>query len=437
VDAKGHSSGKTEERPAWQKVRKRLREEDVAALIVYTWSRAARNARVLLGLVDDLNQHDVRFIAVQNNIDTGTAAGRFQLTVLAGVDEYESNVASERHVETIAYLRRAKGRHYGFAPFGTVREKRGGDLVLVPDVRGQANGTDHDALKAMYMIYIAERLGFGDTAHELNRRGWQYRDRYGQLRDWNFNDVRRAAQSHWLYSGYVTIGRAYRNLEEILPGSHAPILPEHLTAGMAARLETFASMRGGNKPHSARVYPLTGVLFCAECGARLRGGADARKVLRYIHPHKARGHRNTFRSTAIDAQVAEHIMRLAVPGEYQQASAAQVQRWLAQEQGAGREARTQVDAALAKLKDLYVIGDFSLEEYEQRKAALMAKAPAAPVEKPVGLELASVPDFATVMRDATPEVLRDMARLLYERIELHTDGTLTYTAREWCKGWAS
>lgn len=233
VDAKGHLSGKNEDRPAWQTVRKRLHDPDVAVLAVYTWNRAVRNAKLLLALVDELDDLGIRFIAVQNNIDTSTAAGHFQLTVMAAADEYESNVASERRVETIEHLRRVKGRHYGLPPFGTERKAHEGDLVLFASEKSQPNGSDHAALKHIYELYGGGHETIYTLSKRLNREGWSARDRNGQLKPWSVDDVRRVLTHYWIYAGYVPIGKGRER--EVIRGSHSAILPEALTTPVAAR----------------------------------------------------------------------------------------------------------------------------------------------------------------------------------------------------------
>jgi DNA invertase Pin-like site-specific DNA recombinase len=64
-------------------------------------------------------------------VDTSSSAGRFMLTVLAGVAEMERNQTAERTRAALAHLR-ARGRVYGGIPAGFRRE--GG--VLVQDQEG-------------------------------------------------------------------------------------------------------------------------------------------------------------------------------------------------------------------------------------------------------------------------------------------------------------
>lgn len=434
-DADGHRSGKTAaHRPGWQAVTARLPAPDVAALIVYSHDRAFRNLRELLALADDCQARDVRLVLVREGLDVATANGRFMLSLLGAFGEFESNIAGERRAETIDYLRRERGRHYGLAPFGARRVPRDGDLVLAPDDRRQANGTDHDALRAAYELYAREHIGFRPVAARLNAAGWQYRDRHGQLREWRRDDVRRVFASHWIYAGYVTVGRAHRDKIEILPGSHAPLLPDDLLAPVALRLE--ASHKQGARASPPRLYPLTGVLYC-ECGQRLKG-AFAFGYRRYLHDAKcARGHPWYMRADALEDTVRAHVGALAVPHSIQAATAADVVAYLGSTHSNSAAAeRERLALAIERLAELYAEGTISRAQYDRQRAAYLAQMPAdAPPPISPG-PLAGLPPLAEVIAGAPPELFRDLVRALYGRIVCVGLEIVEYAPLEWCAGWA-
>ncbi len=100
-------SGKNAERPELQKVMDFVREGDT--LIVESFSRFARNTKDLLELTDILREKNVQFISIKENIDTNTHAGKFMLTVFAGLVEFERETILERQAEGIA-IAKAEGR---------------------------------------------------------------------------------------------------------------------------------------------------------------------------------------------------------------------------------------------------------------------------------------------------------------------------------------
>lgn len=103
-------SGKNTERPELQKMMDYVREGDV--VIVESFSRFARNTRDLLDLTDKLKEKQVKFISQKEVIDTDSPAGKFMLTLFAGLAEMERTNILERQAEGIA-IAKAEGRMNG------------------------------------------------------------------------------------------------------------------------------------------------------------------------------------------------------------------------------------------------------------------------------------------------------------------------------------
>lgn len=108
-----HQSGKDTDRPNLKACFAFLREGDT--LIVESISRFARNTRDLLALVARLQEMQVAFISLKENIDTQTPQGRFMLTIFAACAELEREQLLERQAEGIA-LAKAAGKYYGRVP---------------------------------------------------------------------------------------------------------------------------------------------------------------------------------------------------------------------------------------------------------------------------------------------------------------------------------
>ena len=127
-----HQSGKDTDRPNLKACFAFLREGDT--LIVESISRFARNTRDLLSLVAKLQEMDVAFVSLKENIDTQTAQGRFMLTIFAACAELEREQILERQ---------AQGKYKGRAPVkydmdalrATCREWREGKITAVEAMR--------------------------------------------------------------------------------------------------------------------------------------------------------------------------------------------------------------------------------------------------------------------------------------------------------------
>lgn len=443
TDAEGNNSGKTEQRTQWQKARARLKDPDVAALIVPMWDRPVRNAKLLLSLADECDALGIRFVSCQDNIDTRSAAGRFQLTVIAAVGEYESNAASERRVSTIDYLRRERGRHYGLAPFGAERIPQGNELTLVPSTKTQPHGTDHAALHRVYEMYGMERESIYKIAERLNAEGWRFRTRWNDLIPWRMDDVRRVLYNHWLYSGYVIVGRAHRGDFEVIPGSHQPILPDMLTVPVAARFETHH--KGWHYRREPLLHPLTGVLKCA-CGRDLRGSYRRdRDLTVYMHQRECIAKLPYwYLVDDMHALVRDHILSLKIPDAIQRETNRTVMQslLLSRSTKSPMMERQRLDAAIDRLADLFAEGEITHEQYTAKKAAYRTQ-----LEKVDDAESSDATPsppamaFTTLhlgeaLADSSLLIFRDIVRSLYETITVNADKKLSFTPQGWAKGWA-
>lgn len=81
-------------------------------LYVTEFSRLARSVQDLLNIVDQLNKKGVQIISLKEQFDTNTKNGRFVLTVLGAVDEFERSIIRERQAEGIRAARE-KGIYLG------------------------------------------------------------------------------------------------------------------------------------------------------------------------------------------------------------------------------------------------------------------------------------------------------------------------------------
>lgn len=434
-DAEGHHSGLTDDRPGWQELLTHLADPGVGAVIVHDWEKAFRNVRLMLEFIDSLPT-GVRFIATNDNIDTRSADGRFHLTILASVAEHYARKTSERRIASINELRRERGRHYGLAPFGTTRVEENRERVLKPSTLEQSNGTDHDALIQCYEIYNTG-ASLRATYLQLNAAGWQYRDRYKKLRPWTVDDVRRVIASHWIYAGYVTLGRAYRNIGEILPGSHAPILPANLTDAVTIRMKKYIGRRGHDR-RDPLDYPLSRLLYC-QCGERLKGGSD-QKTRYYRHTAPcASNYRVTHNSEKLEQIVRAHVANLTPPDSIRRVAARTIERaFVTEHNHPNPNAETErLNQSLERLTSLFVDDLIDRANYEQRRAALIAQINAiAPAANSSGLSpIAGLPDLEISLTCSLAH-LREILTALYKQITIAPDGNLTYTPNEWCTDWA-
>lgn len=106
-------SGKNADRKQLKEMIKFARKGDT----VYcdSISRIARNTKDLLNIVEELNQKQVEFVSLKENIDTSTPQGKFMLTVFGAMATLERECILQNQAQGIA-VAKAQGKYKGRKP---------------------------------------------------------------------------------------------------------------------------------------------------------------------------------------------------------------------------------------------------------------------------------------------------------------------------------
>lgn len=115
-------SGKSISRPQFNELLRDMRDYKFQAIIVTKLDRIGRSLQHLLSLFDEFNRKGVQFIAVTQNIDTTSSAGKLQMQILGAFAEFERNLISERTKEGLKGAMNVGKRGKDKKP----RRKRGG-----------------------------------------------------------------------------------------------------------------------------------------------------------------------------------------------------------------------------------------------------------------------------------------------------------------------
>src|SRR5207247_11380561 len=81
-------------REAYQKAMKQLDEWD--ALVVMKMDRVHRNSRNFLDMMETFAKKGKEFVSMSESLDTGTAMGRFVMSILSQIAQLESEQIGER-----------------------------------------------------------------------------------------------------------------------------------------------------------------------------------------------------------------------------------------------------------------------------------------------------------------------------------------------------
>lgn len=123
-------SAKTLQRPGMARLLALVDARKVRVVIVLKLDRLTRSVRDLGELLERFEKKGVSLVSVQESLDTGSAAGRLVLNVMAAVSQWEREAIGER---TATALRHKKKHHrvFNHLPYGFVRD--GDSLISAPE----------------------------------------------------------------------------------------------------------------------------------------------------------------------------------------------------------------------------------------------------------------------------------------------------------------
>ncbi|GAB5491437.1 MAG: hypothetical protein Phog2KO_16520 [Phototrophicaceae bacterium] len=322
-DAEGHKSGRSEKnRPAWLRLKRRLKDADVVALVANDLSRLHRRNWRIGSLIEELQSLGVDLTLAapgRQQIDTTTAQGRMFVQMGAMFDEYYAEDIAKRARDSIAY-RKSRGVTIGMPPFGTARNEDG---LLIPSDDGAwylPDGSYHsgtssdipadgaiwrsyfDCARYILEIYSEGKLGLTKVAYQLAEEGWFFRDRKNEPRPITSDDVRRVIANFPQYGGMISEAKATAiagfeqpKADEYEFNPKRAVFPLDLLQKVAkVRKKRSKRSIDHGKKYKTFSYPLTQITYCAHCeqmaikenDARLRtvlSGTNMNGTRRYRH----------------------------------------------------------------------------------------------------------------------------------------------------------
>jgi DNA invertase Pin-like site-specific DNA recombinase len=98
-------TGTSKERPSLNKLMSKLRSGD--SLVVWRLDRIGRSVKHLVDMINELEEKNIDFISLKENIDTTTPTGKLMFHICSAFAQFERDIISER---TKAGLRSARAR---------------------------------------------------------------------------------------------------------------------------------------------------------------------------------------------------------------------------------------------------------------------------------------------------------------------------------------
>lgn len=106
------ASGRMPGRPQLQALMRAARQHAFGCVLVWKFDRFARSVAHLLGALAEFQHLGIRFISVQDQVDTESPMGKAMFTMIGAIAELESALISER-VKAGMAAARARGKPLG------------------------------------------------------------------------------------------------------------------------------------------------------------------------------------------------------------------------------------------------------------------------------------------------------------------------------------
>jgi site-specific DNA recombinase len=349
-------SAKSDKRPGFQAMLKRVYVGDADAIVAHHLDRFSRNLHQILSYFKELESMGVVMAFAKDQFDFSTEEGRLQFHILAVfADWYLRNLSRETKKGKLSRV--LKGLHNNQPPWGYVKGENG-IPAPVPE--------EADLIVQAYELYAAGGYTDSRIADFLNGQG--ARTRRGRL--WTKDAVRELMQNEF-YLGFVQ----YRG--DLYPGQHEGVISREL-------FDRVQEQRRANarKPRlvseNRRVYILSGIARCAECGRNLRAQAKPHTDLAwYREVSKQRGFTDcsvagkSIRQEKAEAQIGEIVSRFQLPDDWREIIYRQVNDLDAQAEALAE--RNRLEKRLKRAARLFLDGMMEDDEYEQEKTDIQTR----------------------------------------------------------------
>lgn len=246
----GGWSGSNIKRPEMERMIEDIKSNKISTVIVYKLDRLSRSQKDTVFLLEDIFiPHNCNFISLNENFDTTTPYGKAMIGILSVFAQLERENIKER--TRMGMYERVKSGLWmggGNVPFGYDYDPK--KDILVPNEHAED-------VKKIYDLYLQ-----GYSPNKLS-------EMFDVANDCHITNILERVT----YIGKIK----FRG--EILNGLHEPLVDEETWNRVQAEMK-----RRAVKKTVTSSYLLTGLVYCARCGAKMRyqkWGKDGLKIYCY------------------------------------------------------------------------------------------------------------------------------------------------------------
>lgn len=235
-------SGSTLDRPGMTALIDAVNEGKGDVVLVYKLDRLSRSQRDVLYMLEDvLEPRGVAFVSMQESFDTSSVYGKTMLSILSVFGQMERMMITERT------MMGRQGRAEDGLWHGGGSSPIGYDYI---DGELQINEEEAEQVRMVYQLFAD-----GFTVTEITRRMDGYHTKHG---GWSHTSTVGNVLDNPLYAGTIHFDGVTGD------GRHEPIVSKELNSRVKVRRERLRRAEASGDSS----YLLTGMIYCAGCGAR-------------------------------------------------------------------------------------------------------------------------------------------------------------------------
>lgn len=386
-------------------------------LYVHKLDRLARRIEWAIEIVKELNEYGVTLKAVEQNFDLATPEGKLMFHLLGSLGEfYSDNLSKETHKGK--HERAMQGYHNGWVSWGYVSEFRDGRKMAVPneDIKGD--------VRQAFELYATGQYYDQGIADWINQRG------HKTFRGGRFtkDGVRDLLQNPF-YMGYVRYrgvfvkGKKYRGTGELVKGQHEPLVSEELFQ-KCQRVRAERRQIADRNQTTRRIYLLSGVIYCAHCGRRMRAQSQKHGWRYYRESSRFSGidciyFRRGVRAEEVEAVISDLIQNLSLPEDWQTTVEEMVKKDSITEEN-DRE-KTRLKTEIRRMREGYKRGLYEGEEFvfwreiENMQAKLKVLEQVKHTDIPQAAD--SLVEISKAWQHATPEEKHELVKIVFRELK--------------------
>ena len=287
-------SAKTFNRPAFTRLLQKLKARKLKAdfLIFTKWDRFSRNAPDAYGMIATLTNLGVEPQAAEQPLDLEIPENKIMLAFYLAAPEVEND---RRALNVTVGMRRAKkeGRWMATAPKGyTNVTNESGQKKIVPS-------KDAEIIKWAFETLVSGKYHVEEVRRMCAEKG----SRFSKNR---FNQIIKAP----IYCGRIVIPAYKKEEEQIVKGSHEPIISEELFD----EVQEVLSGRRRKKAYSVSSkdeLPLRGFLTCPRCNGKLTGSASTGgSGVKHFYYHCIKGCKERVKANLVNDAFSEYLGKI-------------------------------------------------------------------------------------------------------------------------------